>query len=98
MKSYSFAKSKFQVASQGGRVLNLKFLQEFASCERWLTLASTLLDKVKEDQTRALMKNRLDTMAVNTFYSQAKFENAAKIFENCFGTNSGNFTQNLIIS
>jgi hypothetical protein len=48
-----------------------------------------LLDKVKEDQTRARMKHRLDTMAVKTFYAQAKYDKAAEILKKCFGHQTG---------
>ena len=64
-------------------------LQDYAACEHWLGLAPALLDKVKEDETRELMKNRLDNMTIKTLYSQAKYEKAAEILEQCFGDSGG---------
>jgi len=66
-----------------------KYLQHYASCEHWLGLAPALLDKVKEDETRELMKNRLDNMTIKTLYSQAKYEKAGEILEQCFGDSGG---------
>jgi hypothetical protein len=66
-------------------------IKDYAACEKWLGIALTLLDKVKEDQTRVRMKSRLDNMSVKTFYLQAKYEKAAQMFDQCFGSSSGIF-------
>ncbi len=70
--------------------------QDYAACEKWIGIALTLLDKVKEDQTRVRMKSRLDNMSVKTFYLQAKYEKAAQMFDQCFGSSSGIFFTSLI--
>lgn len=72
-------------------------VQDYSGCEKWLSLAPTLLDKVKEDSTRHLMKGRLDAMSVKTFYSQAKFEKADQVLKNYSDQNKGSESHDMIV-